>query len=76
MRVTLDSRLLSLLSCAGVEVLHHDERHAGIRRQAPRSCVNASRPPAEAPTPTIGNSELGSGSPRRSSAASFAAADW
>ena len=40
------------------QVLHQDERHAGSVGAPPRSSrANASSPPAEAPTPTMGNGE-------------------
>ena len=39
-----------------IEVLNQHECHAGIVRQMVEQCVNASRPPAEAPTPTMAES--------------------
>ena len=39
----------------GAQVLQEDVRHAGVAGTACRSCLNASSPPAEAPTPTMGN---------------------
>src|SRR5512141_1251925 len=55
MEVVLERSAVSMLSCAGARCWIRTKAIPGLAGRVLNNCVNASSPPADAPTPTTGN---------------------